>query len=300
MVVLAGGASGLVDVASGSVRALAGREVSAVDGEWAVLDGREVARWSGEDAPIAAAAGPDGVALTCVTALAGWAPAAAMVGAAGAHMFLHRAGGGLEPVASFEAADGRAEWYTPWGGPPDVRSASCGPEGTVLVNVHVGGILRSTDGGASWRPTIDIHTDVHQVLALGGGWAVAACAAGLAVSEDDGVTWALHDDGLHATYARAVAVAGGTLLLSVSAGPGGQDAAVYRRPLAGGGRFERCGGGLPDDLGGNVDTAWMVGDGDGMAAVGTKGGDVFVSHDEGSTWAPAGPAVPGLRCLVLD
>ncbi|MGH9177122.1 MAG: WD40/YVTN/BNR-like repeat-containing protein [Acidimicrobiales bacterium] len=297
MVVLAGSGAGLVDVASGAVRAMAGRDVRAVSGQWAVLDGREVARRDGEGPAAGAAASPEGVALTCVAGLAGPGPAA-LVGSAGAHVYLYRAGGDLEPVASFEAAEGRPEWYTPWGGPPDVRSASSSLGGTLLVNVHVGGILRSTDEGASWQPTIDIHTDVHQVLALGGGRAVAACAAGLATSEDDGVTWAIHDEGLHATYARAVAVAGATVLMSVSAGPGGQDAAVYRRPLAGG-RFERCGGGLPGDLGGNVDTAWMAGGDDGTAAVATKSGEVFVSYDEGTTWERTGPAVPDLRCLVV-
>jgi hypothetical protein len=299
MVVLAGSGSGLVDVASGRVRALAGHDVRAIDGPWAVLDGREVAPWAGDGGPRAGASvPPEDMALTCVAALPDPARAA-LVGSEGAHVFLYRGDGAMQPVSSFDTAEGRPDWYTPWGGPPDVRSASSSPEGTLLVNVHVGGILRSTDEGTSWQPTIDIHTDVHQVLALGGGRAVAACAAGLATSEDDGVTWAIHDEGLHATYARAVAVAGETLLLSVSAGPGGQEAAIYRRPLSGG-PFERCGGGLPSDLGGNVDTAWLVGAGDGTAAVATKNGTVFVSRDEGATWETGGPAVPDLRCLVLD
>ncbi|MGH9281791.1 MAG: WD40/YVTN/BNR-like repeat-containing protein [Acidimicrobiales bacterium] len=297
MAVLAGTVSGLVDVASGAVREFGGREVRAVDGDWAVLDGREVGR-RGRHGPFAVTA-PAGVTLHCVAALPGRSPTA-LVGAGQAHVYLCRDGGPLEEVAGFEAAEGRDEWYTPWGEPPDVRSAAVGPDGTILVNVHVGGILRSTDAGASWRPTIDIHADVHQVLSLDGGRAVAACAEGLAVSEDDGETWTIRDEGLHATYARAVAVAGGAVLLSVSAGPGGEQAAVYRRPLTGSRPLERCGGGLPDDLGGNVDTAWMAGTASGTAALGTRHGDVFVSHDEGSTWEQVGQGVRDLRCVVLE
>jgi RND family efflux transporter MFP subunit len=36
-------------------------------------------------------------------------------------------------------------------------------EETKLVNVHVGGIPRSVDSGATWAPTIDVDADVHEV-----------------------------------------------------------------------------------------------------------------------------------------
>ena len=38
-----------------------------------------------------------------------------------------------------------------------MRTIAAGAEGELYVNVHVGGILRSDDDGASWRPTIDIR-----------------------------------------------------------------------------------------------------------------------------------------------
>src|SRR5262245_39238003 len=53
----------------------------------------------------------------------------------------------LEAVGAFDEVDLRAGWYTPWGGPPDTRSMSEWDD-DVYVNVHVGGILRSDDGGA--------------------------------------------------------------------------------------------------------------------------------------------------------
>ena len=81
--------------------------------------------------------------------------------------------GALEPVTSFRDAPTRADWYTPWGGPPSVLSmASHGDD--LYVGVHVGGILRSGDGGETWTDTIDLHVDVHEVV----------------VNPDDGVVWA--------------------------------------------------------------------------------------------------------------
>ena len=180
-----------------------------------------------------------------------------------------------------------------------LRSISTGPGGTILVNVHVGGILRSVDAGTSWAATIDIDTDVHQVLALDGGRALAACAEGLATSDDDGATWTVVDDGLHATYARSVAVAGNTVLLGVSTGPDGDRAAVYRRPLGGAGALERCRVGLPEHLDGNIDTFRLVGEPDGTAAFCTPTGHLYVSADEGATWDLAASDLPAVRCLVL-
>src|SRR5439155_5763684 len=103
--------------------------------------------------------------------------------------------GALVPVAAFDAVEGRDEWHTPWGAPADVRSLTRTSTGTLLANVHVGGVVRSTDGGASWSPTIDIDADVHHVLGGPGATVVAAAAVGLCVSDDDGATWSVVDEG---------------------------------------------------------------------------------------------------------
>ena len=86
------------------------------------------------------------------------------------------AGGALEAVESFETLDDRERWFTPWGGPPAVRSIAVADDGTVFVNVHVGGILRSPDTGESWTQTIDIRVDVHQVVLAGSPGTVLAPA----------------------------------------------------------------------------------------------------------------------------
>jgi len=207
---------------------------------------------------------------------------------------------GALPVTSFERIEGRDTWYTPWGGPPDTRSISFGTDATLYVNVHVGGIPRSRDGGRTWQPTIDVDTDVHQVLARRSipGLVLAATAYGLARSEDSGDSWALLMAGLHAPYSRAVAVAGDWLLLTASTGPRGGHAAVYRTALLGNGEFERCRNGLPEWFESNIDTHCLAATGPNVA-FGTADGRVFVSSDAGATWEETASGLPPVRCLAL-
>jgi photosystem II stability/assembly factor-like uncharacterized protein len=220
------------------------------------------------------------------------------LGTAEAHL-LRVSDGAAEPVASFDEVEGREKWYTPWGGPPDARSISAS-HGTIYVNVHVGGIVRSTDDGESWEPTIDIDADVHQVLAHPdlAGVVLASTAWGLARSEDAGATWSFHEDGLHAAYSRAVAVSGDTLLVSASTGPRGGRAALYRRPLQGDEAFERCAAGLPEWFPGNIDTHCLAASG-ASVAFGTEDGEVFLSEDEGRTWERPASGHPAVRALLL-
>ena len=219
------------------------------------------------------------------------------VGSSEARLF-RVAGGGLEPIAAFDQAEGRSTWYTPWGGPPDTRSMSEWDD-DLYVNVHVGGILRTDDRGEHWTPTIDIDADVHQV-ATAEGLVLAACAGGLAVSEDRGTTWTLRADGLEAPYSRAVTVCGDAVLVSASSGPRGGRSAVYRGTLASGG-FERCRDGVPEWFDDNIDTACLDALPDGsFAAFGTSEGQLFVSRDAGSSWTELASGLPAiLRVLVL-
>jgi len=69
--------------------------------------------------------------------------------------------GALEPLAGFDTVGGRDQWHQV-GSPLQVRTmtATC-DGGAVLVNVHVGGIPRSIDGGATWQPTLPVDDDVQ-------------------------------------------------------------------------------------------------------------------------------------------
>jgi hypothetical protein len=271
----------------------AGRRVTALarDGDelWAILDQREVRRtdgghWTPWSVTLLNAS------LTCIAT----SRAGVLVGQSEAHLD-RVVETGLEVIQGFETVDGRDGWYTPWGGPPDTRSIA-EDDDAVYVNVHVGGIPRSRDGGRTWEPTIDIDADVHRVWA-GPPGVLAACAHGLAVSRDGGDSWTMRSEGLHAPYCRGVAVARETVLLSASTGPRGGRAAVYRGALHGG-AFERCSTGLPEWFDGNVDSAWLDATTD-LAAIGTEDGRVFASADEGRSWDGVASALPQIRCVVV-
>jgi photosystem II stability/assembly factor-like uncharacterized protein len=278
--ILLGTAQGLRAVGGATV-ALEGRRVTALvsagEGWLAVAEHRTVV----DDAGSVRAEVP-GAAVTCVTGYG----SGALVGTEDAGL-LRIDGGSVSPVEGFADAEGRSSWYTPWGGPPSTQSVATAPDGTPYVNVHVGGILRSRDGGKTWQQTIDVDVDVHQVVADRSGVLLAACGAeGLAVSRDGGDSWRLDTAGLHATYCRAVAVAGDTVLVSAAMGPRGGRAAVYRRPLDDDGEFERCTAGLPSWFDDNIDTYRLDGRGD-LAAFASADGRVFVSHDAGASWDEA-------------
>src|SRR5919109_1287599 len=140
------------------------RSVTAVvpDGRaWlALVDGREIVRRHGDEVdPVGVI---DDEVGRCLLPIQG----GVLVGTAHARLALVH-DGTAELLASFDGADGRDRWYTPWGGPADTRDA--------------------------------------------------------------GETWTFATDGLHARYARAVALDGDALFLSASTGPRGGRAAVYRR-----------------------------------------------------------------------
>lgn len=261
---------------------------------WTIIDGRELWCWESQDSwkQIASLGSHR---ANCVLPFDG----GVLVGASDSH--LHRLRGNvLGPVESFDEAPGRDSWFTPWGGPPDVRSMTADPDGNVYVNVHVGGVLRSGDGGDSWEPTIEIGSDVHQVhFDPASGLLFAASSWGLGVSEDNGHSWQFHRSGLHASYARAVTVAGDQVIVSASTGPRTRQAAVYRKSVRDTGPFERCAKGLPEWIVHNVDTACLAASGS-QVAFGTAGGSVFASEDQGDSWELVAEGLPAVRCLALD
>jgi BNR/Asp-box repeat. len=223
------------------------------------------------------------------------APGGLIIGTEGAHL-LRLGPDGFETLDGFDRLAGRGEWYTPWGGPPEVRSLACTTDNVLLANVHVGGIARSDDGGRSWSPTIDIHDDIHQVRSVWGrdDLVVAAAAVGLIVSEDTGFTWRPHTRGLHATYCRAVAVPDQAILISASEGPRGKQSAIYRTNIHATERFDR----VTDWIDGNVDSHALDGLGD-HAAFGTPTGDVYESTDAGATWIRTRSGLPPVTSLTI-
>jgi hypothetical protein len=275
---------------------LAGREVTALaqDGRgWVVLlDGGEVVGVRGDEVePIGEVPEETG---RCVLAVDG----EALVGTAHARLAIVR-DGGAELVRSFDDAEGRDGWYTPWGGPPDTRSLSSSIDGAVFANVHVGGILRAGDPRGTWTPTIDVDADVHQVLAdpLEADHVVAATALGLAESHDRGDTWTFVTEGLHAPYARGVALDGERLFLSASTGPRGGRAAVYRRDPGADG-FRKVEDGVNEWFAGNVDSYRLAAAG-GTVLFATEDGRAFLSDDGGDGWREAIRGSAPITCVAV-
>jgi hypothetical protein len=298
--VLIGTADGVHEVDGGVTGDLAGREVRDLapdDGGWWAVAGAAIVHRPAEGREWKEVAEVRDLRPNCILPTAH----GVLIGTSEAHL-LRLAGEGDRPerVDAFERVQGREDWYTPWGSPPDTRSLSAGPDGTLYANVHVGGIVRSIGGGDTWEPTIDIDADVHQVLAHPEtpGLVLAATALGLATSKDAGDTWTFHTDGLHATYLRAVAVAGDSVLVTASTGPRGSRAAVYRRPLSEDGPFEQCRAGLPEWFLGNIDTGCLAARRD-LAAFGTEEGSVFRSLDGGASWAMTASGLAPVRSVLL-
>jgi hypothetical protein len=291
MNVLVGTAEGLFagdrrPLVGGSVRWLSHRH-----GDWWAVADRTVMRRDGDDwREIASAEG-----LRCVQPING----VAVAGTAGAHLV--RVGNDEpEAIPSFDVLPGRDEWHAVGSPDPYVRSLTATADGVILANVHVGGIPRSTDGGVTWVPTIDVDADVHQVRAHPERpeLVLAAAAVGLCRSDDGGVTWEVHTDGLHATYCRAVALARDVMLVSASTGPFTEESALYRRSIDVDGPFERCTDGLPEWQPDNIDTCCLDTDGE-RAAFGGADGVVYGSEDGGRTWRVLADELPPVTAVAI-
>jgi hypothetical protein len=198
-------------------------------------------------------------------------------------------------MTGFGAVEGRDKWYAGaaivdgklMGPPLGIRSMAATCDGAVLLaNVHVGGVPRSTDAGLTWRPTIDIDSDIHQVCAhpTRPELVVAAAAAGLCISRDAGVTWTIEQRGLHAHHCSAVAFGRNDIFVSASTDPFATQGAVYRRQIDGNGPLKPLGGGMPKWIDGIADTN-CVATRDSMVAVIDWSGRLYVSQDDGAIWS---------------
>ena len=197
--------------------------------------------------------------------------------------------GDVERLGGFDETRGRDEWFA--GGPPlGVRSLAATADGAAtLAAVHVGGIPRSIDGGASWTPTIPVMFDVHEVSAhsslpgvAASGFAAAACAVGLCLSQDAGATWKLLPEGLDGTTSLAVAVLADEVLFSIQDGPFASRSQIWRW-RNGAERVELVCDGLPEWLEGKVDTGHIAA-GAGRAAVVDGGGNLWLSSVGSTGW----------------
>lgn len=196
---------------------------------------------------------------------------------------------GEERVVGFDHILGREDWFA-HGPPLGVRAVTAIADGSViLAAVHVGGIPRSTDGGLTWRPTVPIGYDVHEVCAHPSAPVLAAATAvGLCVSLTGGESWELLDEGLDITNSLAVAVLNEEVLFSIQDGPFAERSQVWRWQI-GGRELALVRSGLPEWLDGKIDTA-QIAAGAGRAAVLDGGGNLWLSSAGSRDW----------HCLARD
>jgi photosystem II stability/assembly factor-like uncharacterized protein len=235
---------------------------------------------------------------------------------------------GTEPSALFRSDDGGCTWREltallelpsrpTWSFPPrpwtsHVRWIAPSPHDRdlILVGIELGGLMRSTDGGATWqdhRPGAqpDVHSLAwHPRIA---GRAYEAGGGGAAWSDDAGDTWHAADEGRdrHYTWSVAVDPVDPELwYVSASTGPfaahGGHEpqALIYRRHD--GGWHALTGGGLPEPLPAMpyALVAW-----DDRLFAGFADGELWESADRGDTWracALEGDTCPRLQALAVS
>lgn len=307
-ILVASWSDGLYVLAGGHVdRQIAGRSVRGLardlDGApLAIVDGHEL--WRRDGAGGWRSVARHAAELSCCVATR----EGIFVGTDDARM-LRLAGGTLVGLEGFDACPGRASWYAGTveidgkvlGPPLGVRSLAATADGTALLaNVHVGGIPVSRDAGTSWRATIDVDADVHEVAMhpADSSLVIAATAVGLAVSRDGAATWKIETEGLHAAYCSAVAFCGSEMLVAASSDHFAAQGAVYHRSIDSDGRLEPFEG-LPRWIDGIADTQ-CVATRDGCIAIVDRAGNVYASADAGRTWTgrASGIASPS-SALVL-
>jgi hypothetical protein len=299
MSVRVGTADGLFTINGSTEREVEGHSVTALAHGWAIFDGETVVYETGDGWRQAMTVrsperslGVHGALLArSDDAIVGWGSSLTRVPKKGR----------FEPIAGFEAVPGRDDWHAVGSRQPYVRSLTATAAGVLLANVHVGGIPRSTDDGATWQPSIDVDADVHQVRAhpQRPELVLAAAAVGLCRSDDAGETWTVLTEGLHASYCRAVAAAGDVMFVSASTGPFADQAALYRTAIDGDGPLERCTIGLPEWQHHNIDTACLDTDGT-RVAFGGADGVVYGSEDAGSTWHVLADGLPPVSAVTVD
>ena len=268
------------------------------DGQVVLLaDGRAQPRATGMGDPV-----------ECV-ALLSEEPLQVLLGTEPPHLYrLDGEEGPARRLESFAALNCRRTWYTPWGGPPAVRSLARSGD-WVFADIHVGSIMRSPDRGATWEPvTPDLHPDVHQVAAAPGaeGRLYANTADAVFASDDYGLSWEHRAEGLENRYGRALAVHPrdpGCLLASVSKGPGGRGDVQGKLYFSGdaGRTWTRAVAGFPE-VRGNIDTFHLAFDAGGIAWAAVED-QLYCSEDGGRSWSgfwQAPEAIAALACASPD
>ena len=177
----------------------------------------------------------------------------------------------------------------------------------LYVAIEVGGLLKSEDGGETWRQLHGMHDDVHRTVLspFQSERIYLSGLGGVCLSEDGGETWSNlttkdfrigYPDALlmHPRDESLLYVAGsktnpGTWRTTHTADP------RIARSRDGGQNWEILDGGLPTEIRGNIEAMSMNVWENGFALfAGTTDGEVFASEDQGDHWKKIVEGLPSI------
>ena len=226
---------------------------------------------------------------------------------------------GSEPAAIFRSGDGGETWEecsgfravpesSQWGFHSetrdshvrDLRMAPDNPDG-LYAGIEVGGMVRSVDGGKSWRQLPGTHDDIHFVnLSLARPNTVyVATARGPYRSDDQGDHWELINSGLERPYTLHITASpddADLVLVTVSSNAGRQNPQFYRS-TNGGRRWQLIEAvGSQDDMVVAID--WDATE-PRRVYVGTDRGQIYGSEDRGESWQAVPVSLPTIAVSAL-
>ena len=194
-----------------------------------------------------------------------------------------------ERVVAFDELECRKDWYTPWGGPPAVRTLAKTQDGFCYADIHVGSIMRSNDEGISWEPvTPELHKDVHQVATCPAddNRVYANTQNGVYISADRGHSWENRIEGLPRRYGTAIAVHPtdpDLMIATVQNGPRGGGAWLCRSEN-GGATWTQLNDQLTESTD-RISTGYIAFTSDGTAWA-VIGNTLYIGKDRATNWSP--------------
>ena len=229
---------------------------------------------------------------------------------------------GSEPAAVYRSADGGATWEeldglravpesSEWGFHSPTRDshirdlrAAPGDADCLYAGIEVGGMVRSADGGRSWRQLPGLNDDIHCVSLSANrpNRVYVATARAPYRSDDGGGQWEAINAGLERRYTLHIAAApddADLALVTVSENARRGNPQFYRSSNAGQSWQ------LVQGLGAGEDAADMVvafewdPEESGRVYAGTDSGGLFSSEDGGVTWQPLPVRLPTVAVGAL-
>ena len=179
----------------------------------------------------------------------------------------------------------------------------------VAVGIELGGVMRSSDGGASWQDhNSQAHSDAHQLAThpAAPDRLYEAAGQGIALSEDRGESWTRPEEGLDRRYAWATAVdpADADLwYVSISRSPfaahgeGNGESRLMRSTGNGWSAIDSWGA-APELRRMPYALASLPGD-PGHLLVGLRGGVIMRTGDAGESWTRIEVDLPGIIGLAV-